>query len=56
MLRPATHTDHTVAATVQEAGTYQSSERARQGVTGRFYSIDVNDSVLVVCLAVQPGI
>ena len=54
MLRPATHTGHIVAATVQEAATCKPLERTRQGATGRFYSFDVNDSGLVACHDVQP--
>jgi hypothetical protein len=47
MLRPATHTDHIVAATVQETGSYLQSERTGQAATGHFDNVDDNDSVLL---------
>jgi len=41
---------------VQEAANYKPLQRILQGETGRFYSVDVNDSGLVACHDVQPGI
>jgi len=56
MLRPATLTGHIVAATVQEPATYKPLERTRKATNERFYCVDVNDSGLVACHDVQPGI
>jgi hypothetical protein len=45
-----------VAATVRAAATGKPLERTRQGAIGRFYSVVINDSGLVACHDVQPGI